>query len=360
MSEQDLLQESIERLLDDHDQLLGHTSVAGLDEVLWQQLVESGLDRIGLSEAAGGYGGHLREAMTVVRALGRHGASVPLPETALLAGWVLERAGGELPPGISTVVAPDPQHLTATNSSGTWWLEGRAERVPWLSVADNVVLIARHADGWVAGLVDRSDLRITSGSNLAGEPRDTVEVAVEVEDVLEIAAADVERLRLRTGLVRSVQMAGALQTVLNITIDHVNQREQFGRPLSKFQVIKQQLAQVAGEAAAASASLATAVRVIDHPDAWLPVGAARARAARSATVATPIVHQLHGALGFTEEHVLHRYTTRLWSWRDEGGSEARWERELGRRLADRGPTRLWPLMTSYDTANSATTRGATT
>lgn len=352
MSGDDLLAESIERLLADHDRTLAHTSVAGLDEVLWKRLVSSGLDRIGLREEAGGHGGELGDAMTVVSALGRHGAAVPLPETTLLSGWILDRADRPLPSGISTVV-PTHRPLTATRAGLRWRLAGHLERVPWLSVADHVVLIAKHEQGWVLAMADPSTLTITHGTNLAGEPRDSVEIDVELDEICPIEAVDVETLRLRTALVRTVQMAGALRTVLELGIEHVNQREQFGRSLSKFQVVKQQLAEVAGEVAAASGSLATAVRAVGRDDAWLPIGSARARAARAASTATPIVHQLHGALGFTEEHVLHRYTTRLWSWRDESGTQASWERDLGSRIANLGAGPLWPLVTSFDTAGSA-------
>jgi acyl-CoA dehydrogenase len=355
MSGNDLLAESIDRLLADHDRILAHTSVAGLDEALWNQLVSSGLDRIGLREEAGGHGGDLGDAVMVVSALGRHGAAVPIPETALLSGWILDRADRTLASGISTVV-PTDQPLTATRAGLRWRFCGHLERVPWLSVADHVVLIGKHELDWVLAVADPSTLTIEHGTNLAGEPRDSVDIDIELDDVSTITAADVETLRLRTALIRTVQMAGALQTVLKLTIEHVNQREQFGRSLSKFQVVKQQLAEVAGEVAAASGSLAVAVRTVERDDAWLPIGSARARAARAASTATPIVHQLHGALGFTEEHVLHRYTTRLWSWRDESGTQASWERDLGSRIANLGAAALWPLLTNFDTAGS-TRRG---
>jgi acyl-CoA dehydrogenase len=60
------------------------------------------------------------------------------------------------------------------------------------------------------------------------------------------------------------------------------------------------------------------------------VVAAKAQASRGAGVVAAIAHQLHGAIGTTEEHRLRLTTTRLWSWRDEDGSEAECFAELGR------------------------------
>jgi len=57
-----------------------------------------------------------------------------------------------------------------------------------------------------------------------------------------------------------------------------------------------------------------------------------------------IAHQLHGAIGFTEEHPLRLTTTCLWAWRDEAGDEAEWAAELGDRALAAGPDGIWPLL----------------
>jgi acyl-CoA dehydrogenase len=56
-------------------------------------------------------------------------------------------------------------------------------------------------------------------------------------------------------------------------------------------------------------------------------------------------HQVHGAIGFTQEHVLHYFTRRLWSWRDEFGSEAWWNRRLGTIACSQGADAFWPAVT---------------
>jgi acyl-CoA dehydrogenase len=59
-----------------------------------------------------------------------------------------------------------------------------------------------------------------------------------------------------------------------------------------------------------------------------------------------IAHQVHGAIGFTHEHSLHRLTRHLWSWRDEFGNESHWPRELGCAVMAAGADALWPMITA--------------
>ena len=75
--------------------------------------------------------------------------------------------------------------------------------------------------------------------------------------------------------------------------------------------------------------------------------AAKAQASHSAGIVAAIAHQLHGAIGTTEEHRLRLTTTRLWSWRDEDGPAAECFAELGREAlgAATGVGGLWPWLT---------------
>jgi acyl-CoA dehydrogenase len=54
---------------------------------------------------------------------------------------------------------------------------------------------------------------------------------------------------------------------------------------------------------------------------------------------------VHGAIGFTQEHRLHHLTRRLWSWREEAGSELTWSRRLGAGLTDSKADSLWSGLT---------------
>ncbi|WP_344252620.1 acyl-CoA dehydrogenase family protein [Pseudonocardia hydrocarbonoxydans] len=75
------------------------------------------------------------------------------------------------------------------------------------------------------------------------------------------------------------------------------------------------------------------------------MAAAKARAGEAAGEVARIAHQVHGAIGFTREHDLRLLTTRLWAWRDEDGSDAHWQAELGATVLAAGPEALWPMVT---------------
>ena len=152
-------------------------------------------------------------------------------------------------------------------------------------------------------------------------------------------------LRACGALLRAVQTGGALQGALALTIAHVNERVQFGRALSKFQVVQHQLALLAEEAAAVSCAAGAACLAADTGDATLAIACAKLRANRSVHQATSIAHQLHGAIGFTREHALHHFTQRLWAWRSDFGNDRYWAQTLGRMVAHGGASNLWSRVT---------------
>jgi alkylation response protein AidB-like acyl-CoA dehydrogenase len=146
-------------------------------------------------------------------------------------------------------------------------------------------------------------------------------------------------------------MAGAMGQALALSIEHVNTRQQFGRPLGKFQAVQQSLAVMACEvraveaAAAALAARLDAVR-LDATAADFEVAAAKLRANRAVGVITAIAHQVHGAIGFTEEYDLHRVTIPLMRWRGAHGNDAYWAQRLGRQVRSFGGRGLWETMTA--------------
>ena len=88
-------------------------------------------------------------------------------------------------------------------------------------------------------------------------------------------------------------------------------------------------------------------RVVDLTDpGFAPRGAAaRSLAGTAATEVARGAHQLHGAMGVTREHPLHLATRRLWSWRDEYGTQRSWAAMLGAALTPRGSTGVWTWLT---------------
>jgi len=150
----------------------------------------------------------------------------------------------------------------------------------------------------------------------------------------------------RGALGRAAMMAGALERLLDLSVQYAKDRKQFGRPIGGFQAVQQNLAILAAEVAAANAMVTLAGRIQGGRHQGAAVAAAKARAGRAAGIAARIAHQIHGAMGFTDEYPLQLFTRRLWSWRDEYGSDRAWMAVLGRLAAAEGPSGLWPMITS--------------
>lgn len=137
------------------------------------------------------------------------------------------------------------------------------------------------------------------------------------------------------------EIAGALSCVVEITVGYAQERVQFGKPIAKFQAIQHNLAILAAHSAAANAAADMAAEAAERDMNRLVIAAAKTRCGEAASAGAAIAHAAHGAIGFTQEHVLHHFTKRLWSWRDEFGKESDWALELGRAAAKAGPQRLW-------------------
>jgi acyl-CoA dehydrogenase len=187
-------------------------------------------------------------------------------------------------------------------------------------------------------------VQIAPGVNLAGEPRDQVRfprVQLSADAVRDAPVDVVNPMAVRAwgALARSAQIAGALERILAMTVQHAQDREQFGRPIAKFQALQHGAATIAGELAATRAALEAAVEAPGR----VTIAIAKAISSGAVGPATRFAHQVHGALGFTDEHPLYHYTTRLWSWRDEFGSEEEWSIEIGRRAAAAGAG-LWEAL----------------
>jgi acyl-CoA dehydrogenase len=353
MSETQLLEQVTSEILGDY---LAGRGAEGLDETwaptLWATLAEAGLPLVGIPEERGGAGGGWPEIAAVLRAAGRFGAPVPLAESCALAGWLLAEAGLPIPAGPLTVAPIHPaDRVEVTADDDGWLVHGTAARVPWASQSEAIVVLAAYGSVEVVALVPPSACRIEAGANLAGEPRERVTFDGARLDGEAVAAVvlDPEPVLLRGALARSIQIVGALDRLLELTVGYVQARVQFGRPLGRFQAIQQDLARLAGECVASAAAVEGAVAAVQRGNAVAEIAAARVRTAEAATLATRIAHQVHGAIGVTREHQLHRYTTRLWSWRDEFGGERAWAIRLGRLAAAGGPSGYWDWLTGTPT-----------
>jgi acyl-CoA dehydrogenase len=314
---------------------------------VWQALEQAGMTLLPVPEARGGAGAGLVEAAALLRAAGRHAAPVPLAETALLAGWLLAGAGLDVPSG--PLAAAVGEGLTLRRVGDGWRVSGRLSRVPWARVAERLVVLVDVPEPLVL-LLDRSAYDVQPGRNVASEPRDevTFDGAVAAAAAAPGPDATADAFLLRGALGRAVLMSGAAERALDLSVGYAEQRVQFGRPIARFQAVQQHLAEMAGVVAASSIAADAAVRDLQAgaPLARVRVAAAKEQAGRTAGVVARLAHQVHGAIGFTREHVLRQATTRLWAWRDEHGNEQHWARVVGEQALRAGADGLWPQLTS--------------
>jgi len=318
-----LIHEAAERLFEKHcgADTLRRADAGEFPQALWRALTQAGYDAALVPESAGGAGLEMPDALSLLICAGRHSLAAPLAET-MLAGWLLSTAG----------IA--------------WRIEGTAARVPWARQCGTIAVLADSGGKSIVALVAAADCAIKEGHNVAGEPRD--DLVFSGTKTLQAGASPVSAGALLAlgAVMRSAQIAGALQRVLETSVQYARERVQFGRPIGRFQAVQQNLAVLAGQTAAATAAAEAAIEAAPRDLDSLAVAAAKIRAGEAAGIGAAIAHQVHGAIGFTQEHRLHYSTRRLWSWRDEFGNEAYWSRRLGARVAAAGAERLWQGITA--------------
>jgi len=312
----------------------------------WAAVEDAGLTQALVPENKGGFGMEMLDALLIVRSAGMFALPLPLPET-MIANWLISHAGIAPRSGALSIATGDRNdRLRIVRDGDGWRVSGILHRVPWARYVDGVVALAD--DGSRVAQIPRSRFQIKDGENLAAEPRDTVTVdaCLEESEVGTLPLIDHSYLRRAGAAMRSIEIAGALTRLLEMTTQYAVDRVQFGKSIGKFQVIQQYLAILAGQSAAAGAAADIAAEALSTTLSPLHVAIAKVRTAEAIGVAASIAHQIHGAIGITQEYGLHQITRRLWSWRDEFGGDVEWAKVIGRQVVSVGSEGMWPMATS--------------
>src|ERR1700736_4786425 len=204
-------------------------------KALWDALEESGLPLAWVPDDLGGAGAEMADGFAVLRVAGRFAAPVPLAET-LMAGWLLAGAGIRVPGGPLTIAPVHADGHIALSADGV--LGGRARRVPFARNAGHIAVLAHRGSAPVVALVAAPGLAISQSTSLAGEPRDDVSFDGIVPEAVRPAAVDEDMLVTFGAAVRLQQMAGALEKILEQSVQYALDRSQFGRPIAKFQAVQ--------------------------------------------------------------------------------------------------------------------------
>jgi len=313
----DLFTDALRQLLADQctPQLIRDIELGQPADPLWQQLEASGFADALLSEEQGGAGLKLSAIFPLMELCGTYAVPVPLAET-MLARALLARAGLEPPKGSITFA------LDALHADGAVV----CKQVPSGRVAD-----------WV--LLDAGDACLLLPRTSA-----TMQPAVFALDAAlswnAHAVANAQRLvgrhDLRTihACICAAQLSGTLMGVFTRTLQFANDRNQFGRPIGKFQAIQHQLSVISEHTFAARMAAQIGCHCAHATPDRLRVAVAKARTSEAALEVASLSHSIHGAIGFTQAFDLQLYTRRLHAWRQTAGSESYWHTVLGEELVD--------------------------
>ncbi|OCC25628.1 hypothetical protein MB02_03105 [Croceicoccus estronivorus] len=312
----DILAQSVDRLFADIA-----ASRPSPDEA-WRSIEELGIPALFLPETEGGMEGSWSDAEIVFQLSGYHAIELPVGET-MIARKLLSEAGIKAPTGPLTL-GRGQGDIDAASFSGT--IRSLSSS---LAGCQMVACVTQSTTGACVlidpSLASHGEERL----NLAGEPRTAFTFENARCDVIVSESGLGDTIMHAGALLRAAQIGGALARSLEQCVNYAQERSQFGRELRKFQAIQHQIALLAEEAAAVACASSSAAAARDSGDAEFEIACAKLRANQATGKSALIAHQVHGAIGITEEHDLHRFTQRLWAWRSEFGNDRYWAKMLG-------------------------------
>ncbi|MBY4273557.1 acyl-CoA dehydrogenase family protein [Rhodococcus fascians] len=301
-------------------------------DTLWPALVSLGVCEIPFPERWGGAGYGAKEIMVVMTELGRSLAGVPYLSSVAAAGSVLiegatDSVCAQHVPGMASgsvtaaLVAGYPlttSGISALADGDDLVLSGRQDFVIDGTTADLLVIVASGPDGL--------ELAVVSG-DAPGVSRTPLEA---LDFTRELARVELDGVRARRaggknllfGLARAqtlllasvaAEQVGAARACLEMSVEYAKTRQQFGRAIGSFQSIKHRLADMLIAIELAEAAVLDAANAAEdrRQDEFVnAVATARVLASRASVFAAEESIQVHGGIGFTWEHPLHRYFRR--------------------------------------------------
>ena len=315
----------------------------GFGHALWKQMAEMGFTGILLDEADGGLGmGHV-EAGIVLEEIGRNLTPSPFLTSSVLAATALKHASDDLRgrwlPGLVAgdsvfAVAVDegakhrPERIAcrAEKSGNGFKLTGRKDFVVHGASADMIVVAARtsgaddDADGVTlfavpkdaAGLghnaVRMVDSSMASHLTLDGVELDGDAVIGEVDGGREVLNRVLDAGRVGA----AAEGIGVARGAMDMTVDYLKQRKQFGKLIGEFQALQHRAAHLYSEIEIARAATIKAQQLLDagSENASLMASVAKAKVGKAAGLAVKEGVQMHGGIGMTDEYDIGLYMKR--------------------------------------------------
>lgn len=295
---------------------------AGDDRPATTLAAQQGWTGVGVADAQGGQGGGLVELTLVLEEQARAAVhSALLSHTGLALPALLRASGGAHPLvrelaggrriGALAVDAGDVVGAPAcevTRSGDAWTLDGSVAHVLGAAQAD-VVLVPASDDGDVRLFaVERDQLTLTP-TPAADPGRELARLELTEAPAVAVGDGTVELAALgaRAAVLTAADSLGAAQRMLDMTVQHLGEREQFGVPIGSFQALKHTAAEMLVDVETARSATYFAAWSMEQggQDAALHASVAKFVSGDGASRVAEGALSLHGAVGFTWEHDLH-------------------------------------------------------
>ncbi|MFP7571718.1 acyl-CoA dehydrogenase family protein [Marivita sp. S2033] len=334
----------------------------GVDADLWKTIsTELGWCAMTIPEDQGGVGLGLTELVLLMEAVGERLAPVPLWSTACLAvpllmavgtdaarAWLERIAEGD---AAATVAIADMNSamplrgagVTATRQDDGYTLHGNLPLVTDAQVAGLILVPARIGDEVAVFSLEPSTRPDVRRLDTLDRTRQFCAVALNDFPVPETARLDrngitadaLEQAETTATLGLAAEQVGLARGAMNLTLDYISERVQFGRTIASFQAVKHRCAALEVDFAELRALIFGAAAQTDPAERLLEVAGARALASDLAFRASEEAIQLHGGVGFTTEYAPHLYFKRAQaSWHMLGSPEHHLDRIAAHCLPD--------------------------
>jgi len=340
----------------------------GYTPQLWQNMAEMGWMGLPFPEEYGGSGGTFLDLAVLLEEMGRACLPGPFFSTVVSSGLTILDAGSteqkqeylpQLANGklIMTLALLEPGGTYQAKDVATeavrhttqYAVKGTKLFVPDAHVANWIICVARTGkrndpeEGITLFLVDRSSQGITCEllPSLAKDRQCEVVfdgVMVPAGNALgqtDLGWSVVLRLLQRAAVAKSVEIVGAAQQVLEMTVSYAKERIQFDRPIGSFQAVQHHCANMA--------IAVDSARYMAYQAAWalseglpcdMEAAAAKAWASDAYRQVAALGHQVHGAIGFTLDHDMQLYSRRAKAAEVAFG-DADFHREIVARMLER-------------------------
>ena len=307
-------------------------------EDVWQLLLENELHHVAVSEEDGGAGGDIEDLLALYELAGKYAAPVPFVEHTL-ANFLLQQVDLKPFEQLTTYSITDQLQLKDNALFGT------LKHVGWAQYAEKIVTVAQEDSQQYIVVADLQDALLKNSTNLASEPRSEVIFEnLKTLNKVPITAMQYDVLKKLVTAASVSKMSGALTTAFQLSVQFSKEREQFGRPIHRFQLVQQHLANMAGEQTLMTVAVNNIQRLLADGREESEVAYARIKMDDASRAVATSAHQVHAAIGVTHEHRLHHYTRRLWAWRDEEFTARYWKKQLAQQLLET-KVDLWESIT---------------